>query len=116
MKKRLATGLLSGILAVAFALAIHAGEKKECSKSAGDAKASVRYCKVMRNATVEVTNTDNGVVVKMTAAKPEDVKKIQECWAKKAACKAARSAGAEKASDTCESKKKSGTCPSTKAE
>ena len=85
MKKRLAAELLSGILAVAFALVLHAEEKKECGKSAGDAQACVRYCKVMCNANVEVTNTDNGVVVKMTAANPEDVKKIQECWANRAA-------------------------------
>ena len=70
----------------------------------------------MCSANVEVTNTDNGVVVKMTATDPEDVKKIQECWAKRAACKAARSDGGEKASATCDSKKKSGICPSRKAE
>ncbi len=125
MKKLLATGLLSGILAVAFAGAIHAGDKhaghkhaevkKECGKSAADAQACVRKCEVMCNATVEVTNTDNGVVVKMTAATPEDVKRIQECWAKRAACKATRSQGIEKAAATSESGTKCGGCPSTKA-
>ena len=101
---------------VAFALAIHAGEKKACGRDARDAQACVRHCKVMCNATAEVTNTDNGVVVKVTAANPEDVKKIQECWANRAACKAARGAGSEKAPATCGSKKKGGGCPSMKAE
>ena len=117
MKKLLTTGLLSGILAVAFAVAIHAGEKKQCGRSAPETQACVNYCKVMcSTAKVEVTNTENGVVVKMTAAKPEDVKKIQECWANRAACKATRSAGGEKAPATCGSTKKGGTCPSVKAE
>jgi len=115
MKKLLAAGLLSGILAMGFAIAIHAGENK-CGKGSGDAQACASSCKVACNATVEVTNTDNGVVVKMTAANPEDVKKIQECWANRADCKAARSAGSEKAPATCGSKKKGGTCPSMKAE
>jgi len=112
MKKLLATGLLSGILAVGFALAIHAEEKKECDKSAAARQACVNCCKeTCSTASVEVNNTDNGVVVKMTAANPEDVKKIQECWANRAACKAARSAGIEKAPATCASTKKGGTCP-----
>lgn len=126
MKKSLATAVLGGILAVGFAGAIHAGDKhaghkhaevkKECGKSAADAQACVRKCEVMCNATVEVTNTDNGVVVKMTATTPEDVKKIQECWANRAACKADRSDASEKAPAACGSTKKGGTCPSIKAE
>ena len=142
MKKQLAAGLLSGILAMAFAVAIHAGEKKGCDKSAGGDQAWARKCKVKCNANVEVTNTDDGVVVKMTATDPEDVKKIQECWAKRAASKAARSDGSEKAAAAClcggcaktakpepekvtkteqtpaacGSTKKGGTCPSRKAE
>ena len=108
MKKLLGRGLLGGILAAGFAVAIHAGEKKECGKGVGAAQACVNYCKVTcSTANVEVTNTDNGVVIKMTATNPEDIKKIQECWANRAACKAARSAGSEK---------KGGTCPSMKAE
>ena len=126
MKKLLATGLLSGILAVGFAGAIHAGGnhaghkhaevKKECGKSAEAAQACVRKCEVRCNATVEVTNTDNGVVIKMTAANPEDVKKIQECWAKRAACKAAITDGSEKAPATSGGSTKCGGCPSMKAE
>ena len=121
MKRLLATGLLSGILAAGFAGSIHAGDnhaghkhaemKQECGKGAEAAQADVSACKVACNATVEVTNTDNGVVVKMTAATPEDVKKIQECWANRAACKAARSDASEKAPATCGSTKKGGTCP-----
>ena len=114
MKKLLATGLLSGILAVGFAIAVHAEEKK-CGKSAADARADVSTCKVACNATVEVTNTDDGVVVKMTAATPENVKKIQECWAKRAACRAARSDGSEKAAAASGSSTKCGGCPSMKA-
>jgi len=110
MKKLLAAGLLGGIVALGFALVIHAEEKKTCGQSAGDAQACVRYCKVMCNATVEVTNTSDGVVVKMTAAEPEEVKKIQECWANRAACKAARSAATETAPATCRSRKKGGCC------
>ena len=127
MNKLLATGLISGIIAAGFAGSIHAGGKhaghkhaevkKECGKSAVDAQACMNYCKeTCSTATVEVTNTDNVVVVKMTATTPEDVKKIQECWAKRAACKAARSAGSEKAPATCGSIKKGGTCPIKKAE
>ena len=127
MKKLLTAGLLSGILAVGFAGAIHAGDKhaghkhaevkKECDKGAKDAQARASYCEVKcSSAKVEVTNTDDGVVVKMTASTPEDVKKIQECWANRAACKAARSEGSEKAAAACGSTKKGGTCPSTKTE
>jgi len=126
MKKLLTTGILSAILAAGFAGAIHAAgdhaghkhahEKQECGKSAEAAQACVRKCEVMCNATVEVTNTDNGVVVKVTASNPEDVKKIQECWAKRSACKAARGEVTKKAPATCGSTKKVGTCPSMKAE
>lgn len=115
MNRVFATGLLTGILAVGLAIAVHAEEKK-CGKSAEAAQACVRKCKVMCNATVEVTNTDSGVVVKVTASNPDDVKKIQECWAKRAACKASRIAASEKAPAACGSTKKGGTCPGMKAE
>ena len=94
MCKQLTIGLLCGVLSVAFTLALHAGE---CDGRKKDIQACVRDCKVMKDAKIEVTNTDNGVVVKMTATNPEDVKKIQECWANIAACKAARGDGSEKA-------------------
>jgi len=44
------------------------------------------------------------------------MRKIQECWANRAARKATRSAESEKAPATCGSTKKVGTCPSMKAE
>jgi len=106
-EKLLTTGVLSGILVAAFAVAIHAEEKK-CGKSAEAGKACVNYCKeTCRTATVEVTNTENGVVIKMTATNPDDVKKIQECWANREACRAARGDSSEKAATTCRSAGKS---------
>ncbi|MFC1849863.1 hypothetical protein ACFL27_06605 [candidate division CSSED10-310 bacterium] len=39
-------------------------------------------CKFMKDANVEVTNVDNGIVIKITSDKPDMVKMIQEHGAK----------------------------------
>jgi len=108
MKKQLTLGIICGILAVTFTMAVHAEDAKACK---APVKANLQDCKEICSATVEVTNTDKGVIVTITSDKPENVKTIQECWAKQAACIEAES---KKATPGCEAKKKA-CCPFTKA-
>ena len=52
-----------------------------------------KSCKWMKDAKVEVSNIENGVIIKITSDNPELVKKIQACdhkwknWDKSAKCK-----------------------------
>ncbi len=117
MKKVLVSGLLLVALSAACVFMVYAGSEEKCGADKKLSRSRERYCKLMKDAKTEVTNTDNGVIVKVTSDDPEVVKLIQECWANRTACKAARSAGSEKTPAICGSKKKNGgTCPSMKAE
>lgn len=65
-----------------------------------------KCCKWMKDAKVEVSNIENGIIVKITSDNPELVKKIQECdhrwknWDKSAKCKY------KKDPDKCKKRKK----------
>lgn len=116
MNKRLRIGMLSAILAVTFAVAVQAEEKKECGTSTPATQACMNRDKAMcSTAKIEVTNTEDGVIVKIATANPEHVKKIQTCWANKTACKATRSTANKKAQAACGSTKKDRPCPSVKS-
>ena len=83
MKKVLVSGLLLVVLSVASVLMVYAGSEKKCGSGKKLSDSRERYCELMKDAKTEVTNTDNGVMVKVTSDDPEVVKLIQECWAKK---------------------------------
>ncbi len=72
-------------------------------------------CKLMRDAAIEVTNTKDGVIVKITSKDAEAVKKIQACWAGKAAKMAAANAGETAKPKKCGSKSACGGCAGKKA-
>lgn len=83
MKKVLVSGLLLVALSAASVLMVYAGSEKRCGSDKKLSSSRERYCELMKDAKTEVTNTDNGVIVKVTSDDPEVVKLIQECWAKK---------------------------------
>lgn len=82
MKKVLMSGVILVALFVAFVFTLHAGEEKKCKLTKEQSHSGKGYWKVMKDAKVEIANTDNGVIVKITSDNPETVKLIQECWAK----------------------------------
>lgn len=117
MKKILVSGLLLMVLSAASVLMVYAGSEKKCGGDKRLSDSCERYCELTKDAKTEVTNIDNGVIVKIMSDNPEVVKLIQECWANSAARKVARNAGSEKTPAACGSKKKKGgTCPGMKAE
>ena len=63
----------------------------------------------MKEAKIEVTNTDNGIIVKVTSDNPKVVKQIQERWAKCTECHATGTPchGHNKSSAKCEDAHKS---------
>ncbi len=110
MKKVLASGLILVVLSVALAFTLHAGAEKKCEFTKEQSHPYKGYWKAMKDAKIEVTNTDNGVIVKVTSDNPEAVKLIQECWAKcqKGHCAMIPGHGYKKGSAKWEGKHKSG--------
>ncbi len=113
MKKVLVSGLLLVVLSATSVLMVYAGSRKKCSSDKKLSYSRERYCKPIKDAKTEVTNTDNGVIVKVTSNDPKVVKLIQECWAKKqkGRCAVSRSATPEEGSPKCKTELKSKKCP-----
>jgi len=64
-------GLLVACVAGFVLLASTAGEKCQHSES--------KCCEWMKDAKVDISNIENGIMIKITSDKPEVVKSIQEC-------------------------------------
>ncbi len=112
MKKVLVAGLLLVALSAAFVLMVHGESGEKCGSDKKLSDSPERYCELMKGAKTEVTNTDNGVIVKVTSDDPEVVKLIQECWAKKqkGLCAISRSATPEEGAPKCKTELKSKKC------
>ena len=73
-----------------ISLADFTGEEKKYDDKKKGLNCCGHFCKLMKEAKLEVTNIDNGVVVKVTSDNPKAVKQIQERWAN---CKEHHSTG-----------------------
>jgi hypothetical protein len=85
MKRNFVIGLIAALLLLVMVPAV-AGDEKKCDKKevakACCSKSSCLNFHGCKNAKMEVKNVEDGVVIKITAEKAEDVKAIQECAAK----------------------------------
>ncbi len=113
MKKLLVSGLLLEALSAASVLMVYACPEKKCGSDKKLSPARERYCELMKGAKAEVTNSDNGVIVKVTSDDPEVVKLIQECWAKKqkGLCATSKSSTSKGDSPKCKTELGSKKCP-----
>ena len=112
MEKLIGTGLIS----LFVALAVQAGDSQPDCPLAKGGEPCVQACKLMREATLEVTSIDNGVMVKITSDDSDKAKQIQACWTARAAKKDAAQAEGQAAPAPCGSAGRScGGCPGKKA-
>lgn len=110
MKKAMTVGLVFAVLLGALALVAYATSGKYHSKK--ESALCSRYYEAMKDVKIEVTNTTEGIIVKVTSNKPEVVKLIQEYWAKKTVnpcCKHIEG------SDECKEAHKNGKCTGHKS-